>query len=113
MQIYISVVDHRGTFRAINFKRLRRRPRYELEDKVDQREVKLLIARTRNVGRGWTGLSGPTNPGFFSRTIPSEWIRPNSSLIATAVASTARDIRNGYCRSQTETSAMVRGVAFK
>lgn len=93
-------LGYRGTFRAINFKRLSRRPRCELEDKVDQREVKLLIARARNVGRGRTGLSGPNESGilFQDDFFPDECIRSNSSLIA---------VRNGYRRSQTETSAVV------
>lgn len=68
IQIYLSVIvglGYRGTFRAINFKCLSRRSRYELEDKVDQREVKLLIARARNVGRGRTGLSGPNESGIL------------------------------------------------
>lgn len=103
-------LSHRGTFRAINLKRLHRRPRYELEDKVDQREVKLLIAREPET----LVAAGPASPGqrirdSFPGLFQASGFGRIHLLLRRLVASTARDIRNGHCRSQTETSAMVRG----
>lgn len=79
--MYLLVVTvRRGTFRAaFNFKRLRRRSLHGLEDKGYQREVKLLIVRTRNAGRGWTDLRSGESGILFQAGDLANGFGPNSS----------------------------------